>query len=236
MLVASKPIAKAQNIHPFAPRQEASAQTDICVKSGSSLVSALTALQSKAEGTTVQINANNLIVINMDNSGRNDDRARDGEVGDGQDKSGSSADAETDATQQRLIIQQANQALLIDQQVNAANNEIDNVLRAMAATQKEPDKSTVILVVQEIKINIEVEVQSDENEGEKGQIDTTVYKQEIVVANRGKQETETVMGKSFTLSTLTECKRMSLYAGTDEQRSLRYPRSQCYRCRRQHQG
>lgn len=123
----------------------------------------------------------------------------------------------------RLMLQQVNHALAIDQQVNAATNERDNVLRAMALLQKEPDKSTVVLVVREIIISIELEVEGDNKERERKKVDARMYKQEAIVANRGKQETQTVMGTQYT---------PLIFVSTDRERSLRSPHSHSYRRRR----
>jgi hypothetical protein len=170
------------------------------------MISALAAVESRAQREVLQINADNLIIINIDvnndenDRGRGDDKARDRQDGSGQDRgeddSAAARKAEKDAATQQLMLKQVNQALIADQRDNAAKNEMDNVLRAVAATQERSDKSTVILVVQEVKINIEVEVQVDNKRRDKTKIDASVFKQEAIVANRGKQETETVMGMS----------------------------------------
>lgn len=188
------------------PRQDASAQFDTCLNSGSGLISALAAVESRAQREVHQVNADNLIIVNIDvnndksDRGRGDDKARDKQDSNGQDRgeddSAAAGKAEQDAATQQLMLEQVNQALIADQRDNAAESEMNNVLRAVAATQKRSDKSTVFLVVQEVKINIDVEVQVNNKRTEKRKIDTSVFKQEAIVANRGKQETETVMGMS----------------------------------------
>lgn len=124
-------------------------------------------------GKIAQVNVENIIFINVD---LNDD-----------DKTGGANEAARkkaeDADVQKLILQDVNHALLVDQPANAAEAELDNVLRVMALGQKDADKSTVVLIVQEIRVVAEKDV------------DHRFFKQEAVVANRGKPETKTVMGK-----------------------------------------
>ncbi|KAF2624887.1 hypothetical protein BU25DRAFT_128073 [Macroventuria anomochaeta] len=201
-LAASKPIASPHILQDLARRQDVPAKIDTCASSGSRMISALATLESRAQEEVVQINADNFIIVNIDvnnkdNRDRNEDRAKDGKEDNAQDNKNADANAarekEEDAAAQQLMLQQVNRALLADQQANAAKNEVDNVLRAMALAQKEPHKSTVLLVVQEIKISIEIEVQVDDEKKEKRKIDTSVFKQEAIVANPGQADTETVM-------------------------------------------
>jgi hypothetical protein len=159
------------------------------------MIAALAALESKGREEVTQIKADNLIIINDD--GNND----------GQDRAGANNNAarkkEEAAAAQRLVLLQVNEALLRDQQANAAQKELDNVLRAAALSQREQEKSTVIVVVTEIKVETEVEVQVDNDKREKRKIEANVFKQEAIVANRGKPETQTVLGKNSTYSWCT---------------------------------
>ncbi|KAJ4346259.1 hypothetical protein N0V95_005575 [Ascochyta clinopodiicola] len=204
-LAASKPISSPHAFQVLAPRQDANTKVDTSPNPGYDMVSALAALESKAYQEVVQINAENIIVVNIDidngkgedEKAREDDRAQGAGEGNARDKGKDDTDAargnEKDAAAQQLMLEQVNQALVIDQRANAANKQTDNVLRAMALTQKEPEKSTVILVVKQINISIEIEVKVDNKKTEKKKVDASLYKQEAIVANRGKQETQTIM-------------------------------------------
>lgn len=165
------------------------------------MIAALTALESRAQGEIVQTKIDSSLVVNININDR-DSKDRDeegGREGKAEDKDKAIADAARkeaeDAVARQALLQGVNQALLVEQKANAAANEMDNVLRAMALAQKEPDRSTVILVVQEVKVSVELEVQVDKERKETRKVDASVFKQEVVVANRGKQETRTVMGK-----------------------------------------
>lgn len=171
------------------------------------MIAAFAALETKAQKEVTQIKADNVIIINVDvndrdGGGRGDDREKNGENKNDQDKDGADAEAarkkEEAAATQQLMLLQVNQALLADQRINAAQKELDNILRAAAVAQREREKSVVILVVQEVKVSVEVEVQVDNERREKRRIDANVFKQEAIVANRGKQKTQTVMGMHTT--------------------------------------
>jgi hypothetical protein len=171
------------------------------------MAAALAALEAKAQQEVIQIKVDNLIIIdaNIDNGDDGKDDRKDKESAEA-----AREDEEAAATQQ-LMLQQVNQALAVDQQANAPENEMDNVLRMTALAQKEPDKSTVLLVVQEIRITIEVNVNVDDEKEEKRKVEAAMYKQEAVVANRGKRQTETVMGEPilFHISTM---KLLTIYS------------------------
>ncbi|KAJ4325233.1 hypothetical protein N0V94_000755 [Neodidymelliopsis sp. IMI 364377] len=188
-LAASKPISKPNTLSALAIRQGEPAKVDTSPNQRYDMAAALAALEAKAQQEVIQIKVDNLIIIdaNIDN----------GDDGKGDRKDEESAevarkDEEAAATQQ-LMLQQANQALAVEQQANAQQNEMDNVFRMTALAQKEPDKSTVLLVVQEIRITIEVDVNVDDEKKEKRKVEAAMYKQEAIVANRGKRQTETVM-------------------------------------------
>lgn len=120
------------------------------------------------------------------------------------------------ADERKQVLQKVNQALLKDQKDKAAEIELDNVLRAAALAQEKPDKSVVVLIVQEIIISIDI------GQKENDKINTSVFKQGLVVANRGKQVTETVMGKH--VSHLT-------YDFSLTRRSVRSEDTDCHRNR-----
>lgn len=176
-------------MQPLTLRQVQPAEVDTSPNPGLPIVSALAAVESEAKKEVVQVNIENLNIFNID---------RDGKEKSVQDKAKNNAraapKAEEDAAVQALMLEKVNEALVIDQQANAANNEVDNVLRAMAMSQKEQDKSTVILVVTKIEIKVEVNIDLDDDKNGKKKVDASMFMQEAVVANRGKAETETVMG------------------------------------------
>lgn len=153
------------------------------------------ALESKGREEVARIKADNFINIDVDTN------ARDGGGGDDE----AARNKEEAAALQQLMLLQVNQALLRDQQANAAQKELDNVLRAAALAQREQEKSTVIVVVTTVEVVLDIEVQVDNDKKEKRKIATEVFKQEAVVANRGKQETQTVMGKNFDIMWAGPC-------------------------------
>lgn len=147
------------------------------------MIAALTALESKGLNEVTQIKAENLIIINSNIEDQN-----------GRDRNDAAARKDNDAAAaEQLMLLQVNQALRRDQKANAAQKELDNALRAAAMAQREREKSTVMVVVTEIKTQVEVE----DITGEKRAIEANVFKQEAIVANRGKQETQTIMSKRF---------------------------------------
>jgi hypothetical protein len=134
------------------------------------MISALATLGAKGLGEVPQVRAENFVFIDVgDNNERDNARAAVREL-------------KGDRPAQELVLQQVNQALLDDQRKNAAEVELDNVLREAALAQKEPEITVVVLFVQEIKVIVK-------------NADAKLFKQEALVANRGKRETKTVMGK-----------------------------------------
>jgi hypothetical protein len=134
------------------------------------MISALATLGAKGLGEVPQVRAENFVFIDVgDNNEKNNARAAVREL-------------KGDRPAQELVLQQVNQALLDDQRKNAAEVELDNVLREAALAQKEPEITVVVLFVQEIKVIVK-------------NADAKLFKQEALVANRGKRETKTVMGK-----------------------------------------
>ena len=142
------------------------------------MIAALAALESKGREQVAQVKADNFIFIDV-----NVEVNVDGQAGREKDDK---APRKQDAAAQQLMLLQVNQALLRDQQANAAQRELDNVLRVAAMEQREREKSTVIVVVTEIKVK-----------------EADLFKQEALVANRGKQVTQTVMGKHYDCSWCT---------------------------------
>ena len=133
------------------------------------MISALATLGTKGLGEVPQVRAENFVFIDVgDNNERDNGRAAVREL-------------KGDRAAQELVLQQVNQALLADQLKNAAEAELDNVLREAALAQKEPEITVVVLIVQEINIIVK-------------DAKAKLFKQEALVANRGKRETKTVMG------------------------------------------
>lgn len=85
----------------------------------------------------------------------------------------------------RVIQESVNQVLVIDQEQNRNQRDINNLFRKSSYRNNFGDKTTVILVVTEVQIKID--------DGRGNQVDQRVFAQSVVVANRGQQETETVM-------------------------------------------
>jgi hypothetical protein len=133
------------------------------------MIPALATLGTKGLGEIRQVRAENFVFIDV---GDNNERAK-----------GKAAVRELkgDRAAQELVLQQVNQALLADQRKNAAEAELDDVLREAALAQKEPEITVVVLIVQEIRVIV-------------NNVDAKLFKQEALVANRGKRETKTVMG------------------------------------------
>lgn len=152
------------------------------------MIAALAALESKGRDEATQAKTDNLIFIDVNvDVNDQDGRERDDNAADKKDKA---------VAAQQLMLLQVKQALLREQQAKAAQKELDNVLRAAAMAQREREKSTVMVVVTEIKVKVQV----DKDKGEKKEIEADFFNQEAIVANRGKQETQTVMGKNCTCS------------------------------------
>ena len=133
------------------------------------MISDLATLGAKGAEEIPQVRAENFVFIDVgDNNERDNGRAAVREL-------------KGDRAAQELALQQVNQALLDDQRKNAAEAELDDVLREVALAQKEPEITVVVLIVQEINIIVK-------------DVDAKLFKQEALVANRGKRETKTVMG------------------------------------------
>lgn len=98
-----------------------------------------------------------------------------------------------DNGQQQLIVAQAQEVLIVDQQQNGFNNDLNNLFRKSSSRNNFKDVSTVMLVVQEIQIAID--------DGRGNQVQQNIFAQSAVVANRGRDETRTVMGTSHYQST-----------------------------------
>lgn len=175
---AAKPVASPNVIRSIIARQD-TPKVDVCASQGSGMIAAFAALEAQGLDEATQVKADNLIFIDVDDR---DGRGRDNNAARKKDRT---------AAAQQLMLLQVNQALIRDQQANAAQKELDNVLRTAALAQREQQKSTVIVVVTEIKVKF-----LDENDnGGKREIEADLFKQEAIVANRGKQETKTVMSK-----------------------------------------
>lgn len=84
-----------------------------------------------------------------------------------------------------------NQILVVDGQNNGNRRDMNNLFRKSSYRNNNKDKTTVLLVVQEIQILI------DDGKGNKAQ--QQVFAQSVVVANRGKKQTETVMREFLSL-------------------------------------
>lgn len=181
-MIACKPVVNPRTLQDLVPRQNTLPRTDICAATGSKAISDLTILGSKAVAEVAQVKLENFIVINLDDDDK-DKAQKEDAIG---------ADV---ARKNEEVIQQVNRGLLMVQKDNAAEIELDNVLRAVALAQEEPDKSIVVLVVTEIVISVKLDLQAEKDKKENGETVTSVFKQGVVVANRGKQVTETVMGK-----------------------------------------
>lgn len=181
-MIACKPVVNPRTLQDLVPRQNTLPRTDICAATGSKAIADLTILGSKAVAEVAQVELENFIVINLDDDDK-DKAQKEDAIG---------ADV---ARKNEEVIQQVNRGLLMVQKDNAAEIELDNVLRAVALAQEEPDKSIVVLVVTEIVISVKLDLQAEKDKKENGETVTSVFKQGVVVANRGKQVTETVMGK-----------------------------------------
>lgn len=156
----------------------------MCTNPVSGMIAALAALESKGRNEVTHIKAENLIIININVEDQN-----------GRERNDAAAGKDNDAAAaEQLMLLQVNQLLLRDQKANAAQKEIDNVFRAAVMAQRDRERSTVMVVVTEIKTQVAVV----DSTGEKRAIEANVFKQEAIVANRGKEETQTVMSKRFT--------------------------------------
>ncbi|KAF2997996.1 hypothetical protein E8E13_007024 [Curvularia kusanoi] len=174
-LAAGKPVANYRSLQDLTTRQSAPARANVCAAPSSGMVSALAALENKGLGEVPQVKAENF-VFGVDN-GREVEALR---------------DLKGDVAAQELVLQQVNRALLADQRENAAEKELDNVLRAIALAKEEPEKSTVLQVINVVIVRRDAAVQVNGRE-ERRKLDAELFKQEALVANRGKRETKTVI-------------------------------------------
>ena len=166
---AGKPVSNYRTFQDLTPRQGAPLRANAGAVPSSGMISALATLGTKGLGEVPQVRAETFVFIDVgDNNVRDNGRAAVREL-------------KGDRAAQELVLQQINQALLADQRKNAAEAELDDVLREAALAQKEPEITIVVLIVQEIKVVIK-------------DVDAKLFKQEALVANRGKRETKTVMG------------------------------------------
>jgi hypothetical protein len=90
-----------------------------------------------------------------------------------------------DNGRQRQVVQQVNQVLVVDQVNNGFNNNLNNLFRKSNFQNQFQDVSTVMLVVQEIQVSVD--------DGRGNQVQQSIFAQNAVVANRGRQQTQTVM-------------------------------------------
>ncbi|KAF1914633.1 hypothetical protein BDU57DRAFT_531090 [Ampelomyces quisqualis] len=85
---------------------------------------------------------------------------------------------------QQQVIQQVNQVLIVDTDSSGFKNDMNDLFRKSNFQNQFQQVTTVIIVVQEIQIAI--------NDGE-NQFQQDIFAQRVVIANRGAQETQTVM-------------------------------------------
>ena len=86
---------------------------------------------------------------------------------------------------QQQVVQQVNEVLIVDQVNNGFNNDLNNLFRKSNFQNQFQDVATVMLVVQEIQIAVD--------DGRGNQFQQNVFAQSLVVANRGAQQTQSVM-------------------------------------------
>jgi hypothetical protein len=86
---------------------------------------------------------------------------------------------------QQQVVQQVQEVLIVDQVNNGFNNDLNNLFRKSNFQNQFQDVSTVMLVVQEVQIAID--------DGQGNQFQQNIFAQSAVVANRGAQQTQTVM-------------------------------------------
>jgi hypothetical protein len=86
---------------------------------------------------------------------------------------------------QQQVVQQVNQVLVVDQVNNGFNNDLNNLFRKSNFQNQFQQVSTVMLVVQEIQVAVD--------DGRGNQFQQNIFAQSAVVANRGAQQTQTIM-------------------------------------------
>ncbi|KAJ4991782.1 hypothetical protein SVAN01_02632 [Stagonosporopsis vannaccii] len=195
-LATCKPITSPHILRDLGPQQDSLTKPETCASPASSMTTVLTALESRVQGEVTQMRTDSSVLVNIDVKDGGQETIE-GELVTNQREEKATVGADRKKLEgvvaEQLLLQGVDQALLADHKANAVANEMDNVLRAVALAQKEPEKTTVILVVQEVKVSIELEVQTEDKRQESRNVDASVFKQEVIVANRGKQETETVL-------------------------------------------
>ncbi|KAH7071662.1 hypothetical protein FB567DRAFT_538590 [Paraphoma chrysanthemicola] len=90
-----------------------------------------------------------------------------------------------DNGRQQAVVQQVNEVLIVDQVNNGFNNDLNNLFRKSNFQNQRQEESSVLLVVQEIQVAID--------DGRGNQFQQQVFAQSAVVANRGRDRTQTVM-------------------------------------------
>ncbi|KAL5117957.1 hypothetical protein ACEQ8H_004102 [Pleosporales sp. CAS-2024a] len=86
---------------------------------------------------------------------------------------------------QQQVVDQVNQVLVVDQVSNGFNQNLNNLFRKATFQNQFRDKTTVMLVVQEIQIAVA--------DPRGNQLQQSIFAQKAVVANRGQPVTQTVM-------------------------------------------
>jgi hypothetical protein len=92
-----------------------------------------------------------------------------------------------DNGRQQVVVQQAQEVLIVDQQRNGFNNDLNDIFRKTNARRENQDETVVMLVVQEIQVAID--------DGNGNVFQQQVFAQSAVVANRGRDSTKTVMSE-----------------------------------------
>jgi hypothetical protein len=96
-----------------------------------------------------------------------------------------------DGRNRQVVVEQVNQVLVVDQVNNGFNNDLNNLFRRSNMGNRFNDISTVMLVVQEIRISVD--------DGRGNRVDQQVFAQRVEVANRGRERSQTVMSTSSSL-------------------------------------
>ncbi|KAJ4373357.1 hypothetical protein N0V83_003652 [Neocucurbitaria cava] len=86
---------------------------------------------------------------------------------------------------QQQVVQQVQETLVVDQVNNGFNNNLNDLFRKSNLQNQFQDVSTVMLVVQEIQVAVD--------DGRGNAFQQQIFAQSAVVANRGAQQTQTVM-------------------------------------------
>jgi hypothetical protein len=94
-----------------------------------------------------------------------------------------------DNGRQQIVVQQVKEVLVVNQRQNGFRNDMNNLFRKANFQNQFRDVTTVLLVVQEISVVVEG--------GRGDSLRESVFAQSVVVANRGRRASQTVMGESF---------------------------------------